>query len=63
MKFNQTISPTSSNKEIKTFFFYKKRYICTNDDYSNQTVETTAIDDNMKEYFKLRGEHTNTIHN
>lgn len=25
-------------------------------------VKTTAIDDSMKKYFKLMGEHTNTIY-
>ncbi|GAA5252691.1 hypothetical protein [Candidatus Rickettsia kedanie] len=62
LKFNQTISPTSSKKRLKLSSSKKKDIYDENGDYSNQTVETTTIDDSMKEYFKLMGEHTNTIY-
>ncbi|MFP3012228.1 MAG: hypothetical protein ACEY3D_04575 [Rickettsia sp.] len=58
LKFNQTISP---RKRLKLSFSKKVDMYKENDDDSNQTVETIAIDDSMKEYFKLIGEHTNTI--
>ncbi|MEY4463488.1 MAG: hypothetical protein RLZZ81_459 [Pseudomonadota bacterium] len=58
-KFNQTISPSSSRKRLKISISKKRDIYNENDDDSNQTVEETAIDDSMKEYFKLIGEHTN----
>ena len=60
-KFNQTISPTSSQKRLKLSFSKRKDIYDANDD-NNQTLETTDIDNSMKEYFKLIGEHTNTIY-
>ncbi|BAW83020.1 hypothetical protein [Rickettsia japonica] len=60
-KFNQTISPTSSQKRLKLSFSKRKDIYDSNDD-NNQTLETTDIDNSMKEYFKLIGEHTNTIY-
>lgn len=58
LKFNQTISP---RKRLKLSFSKKVDMYKENDDDSNQTVETTAIDDSMKKYYELMGEHTNTI--
>jgi len=59
-KFNQTISPTSSKKRLKLSFSKRKDIYDENDDHSNQTVETTVIDDainkSMEEYSKLMGE-------
>ncbi|MFV9957124.1 MAG: hypothetical protein AB8U81_03345 [Rickettsia conorii subsp. raoultii] len=61
-KFNQTISPTSSQKRLKLSFSKRKDIYDANDDDNNQTLETTDIDNSMKEYFKLIREHTNTIY-
>ncbi|MEG8229802.1 hypothetical protein O6R16_01685 [Candidatus Rickettsia tasmanensis] len=57
-QFNQTISPTSSQKRLKLSFSKRKDIYDANDDDNNQTLETTDIDNSMKEYFKLIGEHT-----
>ncbi|ABV76507.1 hypothetical protein RPO_05120 [Rickettsia rickettsii str. Arizona] len=40
----------------------KRKDIYDANDDNNQTLETTDIDNSMKEYFKLIGEHTNTIY-
>ncbi|AFC75098.1 hypothetical protein MC1_05125 [Rickettsia parkeri str. Portsmouth] len=61
-KFNQTISPTSFQKRLKLSLSKRKDIYDANDDDNNQTLETTDIDNSMKEYFKLIGEHTNTIY-
>lgn len=53
LKFNQTISP---RKRLKLSFSKKVDMYKENDDDSNQTVETTAIDDSMKKYYELMGE-------
>ncbi|HJD54953.1 MAG TPA: hypothetical protein LFW11_06490 [Rickettsia endosymbiont of Proechinophthirus fluctus] len=61
-KFNQTISPTPFQKRLKLSLSKRKDIYDANDDDNNQTLETTDIDNSMKEYSKLIGEHTNTIY-
>ncbi|WP_341787668.1 hypothetical protein [Rickettsia endosymbiont of Cantharis rufa] len=56
LKFNQTITPRKRSK----LSFSKGKNIDGENDYdSNQTLETTAINDSMKEYSKLMGEDAN----